>query len=94
MTTTKQALAAARRLARAAAQRNDGLGTCPYPADGSPAQQAARRAWVRTYLHWRPPKPGDVDYIDEIAALAAGPDTPDDGAGAGNQAAIIPGGAS
>jgi hypothetical protein len=78
MTTVDQATAAARRLARSAAAANTGTGSCPYPADGAPVQSAARRAWLRTYLHIRPPKPGDVSYDDDLAALAAGDDSTDD----------------
>lgn len=75
MTTTEQALDAARLLARRAAQRRAGLGACPYPVDGTPVQQAARRAWMRTYLHWRPDEAPPVDYGDDLTALAHGPDS-------------------
>lgn len=75
MTTTEQALAGARRGARTAAARNVGVTACPYPADGTPTQRAARRAWLRMYLHLRPPAPGAVDYLDDVDGLAAGPDT-------------------
>lgn len=75
MTTTQQALDAARRLARRAAQRRAGLGANPYPPDGTPVQQAARRAWMRTYLHWRPDETPPVDYSDDLTALAHGPDS-------------------
>lgn len=77
MTTTEQALQGARRVARRAAQRRAGLASCPYPADGTPQQLACRRAWIRTYLHWRPDEAPDVDYGDDLTALAEGPDTPD-----------------
>lgn len=99
MTTTEQALDAARRLARRAAQRQAGLDTCPYPADGTPVQRAARRAWVRTYLHWRRGEAPPVDFGDDLLALAHGPDSRTaDNAGAGTgpgdvtQGTIITGG--
>ena len=96
MTTTEQALDAARRLARRAAQRRAGLGACPYPLDGTPVQLAARRAWVRTYLHWRPDEASPVDYGDDLTALAHGPDSRTaDNAGPGDpiaQGTILPGG--
>ena len=41
----------------------------PYPPDGTPVQQAARRAWMRTYLHWRPDETPPVDYSDDLTAL-------------------------
>lgn len=95
MTTTEQALTGARRLARRAAQRAAGLDANPYPPDGTNVQQACRRAWLRTYLHWRPDAAGPVDYGDDLTALAHGPDSPDTataGAGGATQATILPGG--
>ncbi|MFI7608905.1 hypothetical protein ACIBTV_27845 [Micromonospora sp. NPDC049366] len=77
MTTTEQALEAARRLARRAAQRRAGAGACPYPADGNPLQQACRRAWIRTYTRMRPAEAVPVDYGDDLTALAEGPDSGD-----------------
>jgi hypothetical protein len=75
MTTTEQALDAARRLARRAAQRRAEISACPYPANGTPQQAACRRAWIRTYLHWRPGEAAPVDYGDDLTALAHGPDS-------------------
>lgn len=77
MTTTEQALDGARSLARRAAQRDVGLQACPYPAAGTPQEEACRQAWVRTYLHWRPAAAAPVDYGDDLTALADGPDSPD-----------------
>lgn len=85
MTTTEQALEGARRLARRAASRRAGLDSCPYPADGTPVQRACRLAWTRIYLHMRPDEAAPVDYRDDLAALADGPDTADGGAGDSNQ---------
>jgi len=100
MTTTEQALAGARRVARRAAQRDAGLAANPYPPDGTPTQRAARRAWLRTYLHWRPAAAADladaVDYGDDLTALAHGPDRRDqddtghDPAAAAAQGMIVP----
>jgi hypothetical protein len=75
MTTTDQALDGARRAARRAAQRRSGLDANPYPPDGTPTQQACRRAWLRTYLHLRPAETPAVDYGDDVTALAHGPDS-------------------
>jgi hypothetical protein len=99
MTTTEQALAGARRVARRAAQRDAGLAANPYPTDGTPVQRAAHRAWLRTYLHWRPAEVPDVDYGDELTAFAHGPDRRDqadaghDPAAALAQGIVIDGGA-
>lgn len=79
MTTTEEALAGARRLAGRAAALRAGVGSCPYPADGTPQQQACRRAWIREYLYRRPGEAVPVDYGDEVTALAEGPDSPDTG---------------
>ena len=79
MTSTDEAIAAARRLAQSAAIADTGVVSCPYPADSTGVQQAARRAWLREYLHRRPPAPGTVSYTDAVTALAHGPDEPDPG---------------
>jgi hypothetical protein len=88
MTTTDQATAAAVRHATSAAIRNTGTRGCPYPADATGAQAAARRAWYAEYLRRRPAPGGldyssDVDYLaygdpgDQAAAAPAEPDTGD-----------------
>lgn len=74
MTALDEALDGARRHARSAALRNLGLTSCPYPAAGTPVQSAARRTWVRSYLHVRPPAPGTVGYDSDIDYLADHPD--------------------
>jgi hypothetical protein len=74
MTTVDQAVAAAGRLARSAALRDQGVTACHYPADGTPVQRAARQAWISTYLKARPPAPGTVDFRSDIDAVAAGED--------------------
>ena len=75
MTTLDQAIAGARRHARSAALRNTGLQACPYPADGTPTQSAARRTWIRSYRHHRPDDA--VDYSGDLDDLAY-PDDADD----------------
>jgi hypothetical protein len=75
MTTLAQAQAGARRLAKFAAIRDQGVAACPYPAEGTPAQRVARRLWIRTYLHHRPPI-GRVDYRSDLDYLA---DSSEDG---------------
>lgn len=93
MTTTEQALVGARVLARRAAQRRAGLDANPYPPDGAPIRQACRRAWLRTYLHWRPAETPAVNYGDDVTALAHGPDSgtgADSGTGTG-QGTLDPG---
>lgn len=74
MTTTEQATAGARRLARSAAIANAGVLACPYPATATGTRSAARRAWLTEYLRLRPPAPDAVDYGDAVTALAHGPD--------------------
>lgn len=83
MTTLDQALDGARRLAQSAAIRNLGTAACPYPADGTNAQSAARQAWYAEYLRRRPPV-GEVDYSSDLDYLAgtgreAAPDVDQDG---------------
>lgn len=95
MTTTEQALAGARRLAALAAQRRAGLAACPYPAGGTPVQSACRRAWLRTYLYWRPDEVPPIDWDDDLTALAHGPDSrageePDSPEAAVDMATLIP----
>jgi hypothetical protein len=65
------------RLARFAAVRNAGILSCPYPPDAAGPASAARRTWLGEYRRLRP---APVDYGDHVTALAAGPDSPDDGA--------------
>jgi hypothetical protein len=79
MTTTAQALGAAQRLAQYAAITDAGVLSCPYPADATGVQSAARRVWLRTYLRLRPPPAGTVDDGDQLLTLAHGPDEPDPG---------------
>ena len=79
MTSTDQALAGARRLGRSAAIARTGLKACPYPADGTPTERAARSAWHATYLGWRPFDRPPVDLQDPLTAIAHGPDAGDDG---------------
>jgi len=87
MTTLDQALDGARRLAKSAALRNLGTAACPYPADGTNGQKAARYAWYAEYLRRRPPI-GKVDYSSDLDYLAGTADeTAPDAAGAGDQAA-------
>lgn len=81
MTTVDQAVAAAGRLARSAALRNLGVTSCPYPADGPPAQRAARQAWISQYLRSRPPVPGTIDFRSDIDDLAQGDDQDGDQGG-------------
>ncbi|MEU7590612.1 hypothetical protein AB0A95_30520 [Micromonospora sp. NPDC049230] len=96
MTTTEQALAGARRLGERAAQRQVGLAACPYPADGTPQQEACRQAWLRTYRYWRPGEAAPVDYGDDVTALAEGTDegqaddTPADPATSAAQGVVVP----
>lgn len=71
MTTVDQATTGARRLARFAAIRDAGVTACPYPAEGTPAQSAARAAWFGEYLRRRP-LTDVVDYSGDVEALAAG----------------------
>lgn len=68
MTTLDQATAGARRHAKSAALRDVGLQACPYPSDGTAVESACRRVWIRTYRHARPT--ADVDYADDVDALA------------------------
>lgn len=79
MTSADQAVIAAIRLAKSAALAKTGPSSCPYPAGGTHLQEAARRAWMRTYRRYRPADAAPVDYSDDLTALAAGPDTPDTG---------------
>lgn len=78
MTTTDQAIAAATRLAKSAALRDLGTESCPYPADGTNNEKAARRAFYTEYLRLRPVTgtnlSDDLDYFaygdgDQDAAL-------------------------
>ncbi len=75
MTTVDQASTAAARLARSAALRNQGVTACPYPADGTTVQRAARQAWISAYLRARPPLPGVVDFRSDLDVLAGGDDS-------------------
>lgn len=77
MTTTEQATGAAIKLARLAAVKETGVLSCPYPADSTGVQSAARRAWVAEYRRLRPGPP--VDYGDHATELADGPDDGGDG---------------
>lgn len=81
MTTTEQALAGARRVAKSAAQRSAGLGACPY--DARPAataiQRACAAAWLREYRRWRPLEAIPVDLGDDLLALAHGADSDEAG---------------
>lgn len=73
MTTVDQATAGARRHAKSAAIRDLGVTACPYPAEGTSLQSAARGAWFGEYLRRRP-LVGLVDYSGDVEALAAGID--------------------
>ena len=76
MTTTAQAIRAARRLAATAAATGAGLLACPYPGSGTSVQKACRRAWVNEYRHRRPTVAADLTGdVDELAAGEDGPDT-------------------
>lgn len=77
MTTTEQATGAAIKLARLAAVQESGLLSCPYPADATGVQSAARRAWLGEYRRLRPGPP--VDYGDHATELADGQDDDGDG---------------
>lgn len=74
MTTTEQALQGARDLARYAAIRRTGLGSCPYPVDATGQQAAARRAWLAEYRLRRPDEVTAPSFTDELTAIAHGPD--------------------
>lgn len=78
MTTVDQATQAAGRHARSAALRNLGVTACPYPADGTPTQQAARQAWISQYARSRPPAPGVIDFRTDLDALAGNDGDPAD----------------
>lgn len=88
MSTVDQATAGARRLAKTAAIRNLGVTACPYPADGTPVQAAAREAWFTEYLRRRP-LVGVVDYSGDVEALAAG-ETPHGATVDGHRAGMVP----
>lgn len=68
MTTLDDVERGARRHAKSAALRNLGTTACPYPADGTNTQNAARHAWYAEYLLRRPPI-GLVDYSGDLTAL-------------------------
>ncbi len=75
MTTTQQAIAAARRLARFDAMRGKPATDHPYDPNGGPVQQAAARAYVRMSLHMRPNDAGvSLVSVDPDAAPVAGRD--------------------
>lgn len=58
-------MAAARKLGETAARLAYPMTACPYRQSGSPVEKAAARAWVETYLHWRPTKTAVISYDDE-----------------------------
>jgi len=83
VTTIDEAVAGAKRAAAFAAKRPGPQATNPYPADGTPVERAARRAWFREYLRRRP-SAGVVSWQSDIDYLAHGdehdpPDPADDG---------------
>jgi hypothetical protein len=53
------ALEQARDLGMHAGRQNVGVAACPYDVA---SQQPLASAWMRSYLHWRPPAPGLIDH--------------------------------
>ncbi|GGN96113.1 hypothetical protein GCM10010112_87060 [Actinoplanes lobatus] len=69
---------AAAEAGRAAGAAGETATACPYAAQNTPRERACARAWVRAYLHARPPAAGVVDYdgadehpVDEPGEQAA-----------------------
>ncbi len=90
MTTLQQAMAGAHRLAWSAAIRRAGVGACPYPATATGNEAAARRTWLATYRQLRPDEVPAHLLVDDLTAIAHGPDDDTGNGPAGAPDRLIP----
>lgn len=57
--------AIAARSGRYAGARGMDPSSCPHDPQGSPRERTLAAAWMRGYLHARPPAPGQVDHTGD-----------------------------